>query len=572
VIFSPGRVRSAVASGGLLERDQELAVLRGALDRAAEGAGEAVLVEGPAGIGKTALLAMIAAEARGSGARVLQGRGGEYERDFPFGVARQVFEPAIAALDPATRAHVFSGAAALAAPVLVGGEAESSGEDRTFATLHGLFWLAVNLAEQSPLLIAVDDLHWADAPSLRFLHYLVRRLEGLRIGLVGCARPGESSPSPTLLAQLAAEPLTAVVRPAPLSVDAVAKLIVDELGREPDLAFAEACLAVTGGTPFLVHELLRALAEDGTPPTRSGAERIPELGPSTVAHATLLRLAHLPPAAPLLAQAVSVLGPFAERRLAAALAGVDLKEALQAEDALVAIEVLGEGEPLTFSHPIVRTAVYEDLAPGRRAAMHARAAELLSAEAADPDAAAAHLMLAAPTGSADVVERLRAAASAALARGAPESAVSYLTRALSEGVEAEDRVELLLELGSAERLIDPRGAAGHLAEVIRISDDPATRARASIVLAVLLTFSGRWQDSLGVVDASLADLGDEHRELAVALRGFAAAFAAYDPEYVERYDAWRALLLDALEQNVPTAYAPAMITTLVDASAGRARR
>ena len=103
--------------------------------------------------------------------------------------------------------------------------------DRSFAVLHGLYWLTANLAEQRPLLIAVDDLHWADAPSLRFLLYLTRRLPGLPVALVACARPGEATPEPTVLAQLAAEPAATLVRPPALSEHAIGALIRAAMGR-----------------------------------------------------------------------------------------------------------------------------------------------------------------------------------------------------------------------------------------------------------------------------------------------------------------------------------------------------
>ena len=140
---------------------------------------EIVLIEGPAGIGKSRLLAEVRANAAERGLRPLACRASELERDFPFGVARQLFEAVLS--DPAQREQALAGAAAPAETVFSETTAPSGGE---FAALHGLFWLAANLSATGPLLLAIDDLHWCDAGSLRFIAYLAQRLEGLPIAVV----------------------------------------------------------------------------------------------------------------------------------------------------------------------------------------------------------------------------------------------------------------------------------------------------------------------------------------------------------------------------------------------------
>ena len=112
----------------------------------------------------------------------------ELERDHSFGVVRQLLEPAVVRADAERREALLEGAASLAAPAV--GLAAGGAGDR-FAVLHGLYWLVANLAalEDRPLLLVVDDLQWADAPSLGFLAYLVRRLEGLPVAVAAAARP-----------------------------------------------------------------------------------------------------------------------------------------------------------------------------------------------------------------------------------------------------------------------------------------------------------------------------------------------------------------------------------------------
>src|SRR6266567_9228436 len=155
------------AAPHLLEREGELAQLGALVDAAREGAGRLVLVEGGAGIGKTRLLAAARERGEEAGMEVLHARGGELEREFPFGVVRQLFGPALAGGGNAERRDVLSGAAGLASPLFSGDyltDRTSTKADSAFATLHGLFWLTSNLAARRPLVLAIDDLHWADKP------------------------------------------------------------------------------------------------------------------------------------------------------------------------------------------------------------------------------------------------------------------------------------------------------------------------------------------------------------------------------------------------------------------------
>ena len=167
----------------LLEREGELTTLAAAVAEAADGDGTVVLIQGPAGVGKTRLLAGARSSARHAGMHVLEARGAVLERDFAFGVARQLFEQTTLAAEGDERDALFAGAAGLAER-LVGDGGSGFGPDdgdAEFAALHGLYWLTANLADRGPLLLSVDDAHWADSSSLRFLGYLSRRLEGLPV-------------------------------------------------------------------------------------------------------------------------------------------------------------------------------------------------------------------------------------------------------------------------------------------------------------------------------------------------------------------------------------------------------
>ena len=173
-------------------------------------------------------------------------RAGELERDFSYGVVRQLFESPVAG---AEGAGLLTGAAALAGPVLdIARVGESGAADPSHGTLHGLYWLTANVAERGPVLISVDDLHWCDQPSLRYLVYLVRRLEGLRVLLLATTRP-ESDPDPGLIDQLANDPATTTIRLRALSLGGVATLLASRLGSSRSRSSAPPCMSVRRATP-----------------------------------------------------------------------------------------------------------------------------------------------------------------------------------------------------------------------------------------------------------------------------------------------------------------------------------
>jgi predicted ATPase len=167
--------------GDLVEREAELSACDSLLDAARGGRGSLLVIEGPAGIGKTRLIHEARARAEATGMHPLGARGGELERDFPFGVVRQLFEPLVASCADRERDQLLSGAARFAERALSDRllERDADGDDASYATLHGLYWLAANVADRSPLLIAVDDAHWSDAASQHSLAYLIKRIEDL---------------------------------------------------------------------------------------------------------------------------------------------------------------------------------------------------------------------------------------------------------------------------------------------------------------------------------------------------------------------------------------------------------
>jgi predicted ATPase len=322
----------------LLERERELEELRRALSEARAGRGRVVLVEGVAGLGKTSLLRATLDAAAEEGFTCLRARATELERDFAYGCVRQLLEPAIAG-DPAGD-RLFAGAAALAKPLFAptGAALPTPAPDGLFSMLHGLYWLVDNLAAEVPVVLAVDDLHLADAESQRLLEYLSPRVDGLRLAVLASTRAGEEATA--TIARLAAAPETTVVRPLPLSVEAAAALCERLLGATVAREFAAACREATGGIPFFLEALLREAAEQQPAPEGSQAECVRALGPSTVARAVLLRLSGMPPATSRLVRAVAVLGDGASLSTVAAFAEIPEDEAARAADLLAGLSIL----------------------------------------------------------------------------------------------------------------------------------------------------------------------------------------------------------------------------------------
>jgi DNA-binding CsgD family transcriptional regulator len=557
----------------LLERDAELATIDAVISTAP---GDRLLaIEGPPGIGKTSLVGEAKTRAEEAGMQVLGARGSELERAFAYGVVRQLFEPFLARLPAEERAELLAGAAALAAPVFDPVQlAAESAADAPLASLHGLYWLAANVAARRSLLVAVDDLHWCDLPSLRWLAYLLPRMEGLSLVIVVGLRSGEPGEDPGVLAQIVSDPLATVIRPAPLTTDAAARLVRETLSPDAEDAFCAACHQETGGNPQLLRELVHEIAAEGLAPIEENARRLRELEARAGSRAMSVRLSRLPPEATRLAQAVALLGDDADPRHAAALADLDEQAASGAAAALARVDVLRPQRPFAFVHPLIRAAVYETLAPVDRDMGHARAARLLGDAGADPERVAAHLLLAPPAADSRVVATLREAARRAGARGASESAVAYLRRALAEPPADADRAELLLELGSAETHVSGEAAVEHLQEAHALFDDPIRRAEVSLLLGHELLLLLRGGEADAVFTHALDELAGADAELERLLEGWLIDNDWFAPSLhhkaVERLERVRSrpadatagekLLLSELALHDARAGAPAAVT------------
>jgi DNA-binding CsgD family transcriptional regulator len=468
----------------LLERGREIASLEDVLDRVARGAGSVLAIEGEPGIGKTELLAAAGDMARERSMSVHLARGSEHERSFGYGVVRELAE-SIARRANGGIGPPGAGDSARDLVDLLDPANDDPPADLLVA--RGVLELAAAVGSERPLLLAVDDLHWADLPSLRVLLYIGRRIAELPVLLCVATRSaGRQDPASPLIDAVLTEAGDLVLHPAPLSADGVRQIVTQALGEGAQPAFSEACREATGGNPLLLRELLRGLATKGIEPSAREVGSILGVGVRAVSRTVRMRLTHLPEPATRLARAAAALGDGAPLAQAARVAGLDEETAFDAGAGLGQLEILTGGSRAVFVHPLVREAVLSELTAAEAASLHESAAAMLTELDAAPERIAEHLLHSPPRGSVERSRILRHAANAAATRGDPLAAAQLLARALQEPASDSDHVPILLELAAAEWFIDINAATAHVRDALNRIDDPQARAAAAVQLADLL--------------------------------------------------------------------------------------
>jgi DNA-binding CsgD family transcriptional regulator len=499
-----------VEAEGLLERDRDLAAIEAALDAAATDLGRVVAIEGPAGIGKTRLLEAARTMAQDRGFRVLSARAGERERGFSWGVVRHLFEPVLGSATPEERERLWEGAAAGGQALFEGPATDGAVGDSSFAIQHALFWLTANLSAEQPVLIAVDDLHWCDAPSLGFVDYLARQLEGLPIAVAGTLRPNEPGADEALIGSFVTGPAVERIEPRSLSEEGSASVLRREMDGAVRPEVARVCFEATRGNPLLLNELARGLRSTGGELDAADADAIVALGSRAVARTVDMRLQPAGEEPRRLAEAAAVLGENQPIARAIELAGLGDREGDDAAMALSRIDVLQPGTAIRFVHPVVRSAVYERIGPRERARLHAESARILKAAGSSQQEVAGHLIGVDPSGDPDVVETLREAARRAVAGGDLRAATAFLRRAMEEPPPAEERVAVLAELGAAEALVDIEASVVHLREALEQTAEPEGRAAIAEILALGLQFQDRFAEGAEIAREVLAELEPRH--------------------------------------------------------------
>lgn len=551
---------------GLLERESELGAVGAALDRL----GQAVrapsvrerllIVTGPAGLGKTSLLNAVRTGAAARGLRVLEARGGEQEQGLAFRVMRGLLRPALMELDEAERERLLGGwreivgpavgipavdAPAVGAPTSAavdgvasdgpsdappggpsGGAAAEPGAEPPAPFVppdpqgvqDGLDWVVTSLAmNHGPLVLVVDDCHWADAQSLAWIGSYASRLADVPILLVLAYRPDEV---PSTAREFLAIPQENGVRPlklAPLTPEAVAEVVrrfYADGGARVEEAFGREVWAVTGGNPFETVELVAKARDQGLAPAEAAWPRLRELADDTSGNGLIARVKRLGSAAEQLSWAVAVLGIGTPLKLAAQVATLDPAGAETAAERLRVERVLTGGQVLEFIHPLVATAVYRSIPEELRSELHEAAAWALTDLGRSPTDAARHWLEVPPSGKSAVVEQLRLAAAQFMRAGAPAAAQRCLRRAVAEPPEPHVRAEVQLALATSTLLYDPAATVTELRAALADPELTETqREDATVLLVQSLAHSDRLEEAAELVTAEVARAADPRSRL-----------------------------------------------------------
>jgi DNA-binding CsgD family transcriptional regulator/tetratricopeptide (TPR) repeat protein len=465
-----------------LEREAEIHQLAEVLRSAQAGAGQVCLIEGPSGIGKSRLLKACAEQAEAAHFRVARVLCSELTSEYPFGVVHNLFGPILKRADATSRAQALQGPAVLAEPVFSSGTATDE-----FAVLHGLYWLTLNLAEQGPLAILIDDVPWADPLSQRFFAYLAERIDDLPVALVATIRSGDAGAASPWVTSVSSAVTSPVIRPAELSRQAVRALLAKDLPQTTvDKELVDGVMQRTGGNPFFVVALTDAMRLDDAPIQST---------PEQIRWHMSRRLARLGTSALALAKAGAVLGRDTPLRVVTQLAAIADDEAVMAAESLLSVHILQSSDPVVFNHSIVREAIYGGLDTEERLVLHANAAQILSNADEEPEVIAEHVLLSSKTDQSWAREALHDAGRAAARKGAPAAALRYLRRAVDATDPEAVSPSLLLEVGLAEAASGEVASLQHFERALTMVTDPREQADALFSLGAALYRFGRYGEA-----------------------------------------------------------------------------
>ncbi|MFF8593778.1 ATP-binding protein [Streptomyces sp. NPDC015220] len=501
------------ASASLWERDEEVTAVQRAVDALCdEGttAGGLLVFQGEAGLGKTALLAETRRIAERRGCTVWTARGGEILRSVPFNVVRQLLRPALMSLlEEEARDYLgeWYGIAGPALGITEPGDRQADPQ----GVCEGLVHVARRLAgRQWPLVLMIDDAHWADEETLHWLAAFVERLADLPVLLVVARRPGGTGgESARLLDAVAAA--AGVSDLSSLSPDATAGLTRAVLGPHADAPFCREVWAVTDGNPYDTVELLAKVRDGELQPVEARAAELRDLNRSARGGGIVARLEELGVDATRFAWAAAILGTDISVDLVARLATMDRADAARCAERLRGARILTEPDPATargddgdleFVHPLIATAVYNSIPDALRTAMHGIAAQVVTDSGRGAAAASRHLIEVHPDDDEELVDQLRQAAREHLAVGAPEAARRCLERALREPPTPEVHPRVLHELGCATLLTAPATTIEHLRLALSMPglDGPA-RVDAVWRLSQAMLHNNQLEEAVRTVEA-----------------------------------------------------------------------
>ena len=500
-------------AGALVGRESEMALLTGLIKEAAKGRGSAVLIEGEPGIGKSALVRAALAEAPEAGCQVFWGAGDELGQALPllpFLDGLRVREPSA---NPRRTTIVR---------LLRGEVATDRGTDVPAVLAEQLLALVAEQCAVRPTILVVDDLQWADQASITLWGRLARSVRQVPLLLVGMMRPAPQRDDLLALRRVAGD--AARLQLTGLTGTAVSDLVADLAGGRPDgnlLRLADGA----AGNPLYLTEIVAALDRSSSLTiTEAGAAEVASgSAPGSLSAAIADRLGFVAGPAREVLRAAALLGmDFAVPDLAIVL-GRSVADLIPAVDEACAVGVLAEsGYGLGFRHPLIRAALYDEMAVPVRAAWHRDAGRALAEAGAPPDRVARQ-MLRAVGGPGDATEPMDewmldwlARTADPLVGQAPGVAAELLTRAVaSSPADSAQHGWLASRLADAFYRIGDRAAAEQVANrALDHAAEPDLLVDLHWTLAQCRMLAGESAESLATLDRALASPGISARHRA----------------------------------------------------------
>ena len=581
----PSEEAESVAAGEIIGRERELEQTMAAVDEARGGRGNMLFLVGEPGIGKTRVAEELSTYARVRGARVIWGRCHEGDRAPSFWPWVEAIREYVRDADPVgLRWQLGARGPELAKLVdeiaeLVGKSAETEAdldENGRFRLFDAVAGFLTDASRSRPLVVVLDDLHWADPSSLDLLKFTSAQLAGSGLLIVGTYRDvelGRHEALSTTLGDLAAGDRTQTLRLRGLDSDGVGAIIAASTGSEPSPALVRAVWERTEGNPFFVGEVVRLLLADGD--LETGAAEQAVAIPQGARDAVSRRLEALRPETNELLAVAAVAGREFEPAVIEAASGKgegDVARALsEAMEARIVSARATAPDWLSFAHAIVRETIYAGIETAERAALHRRVGEALEvAHTGDLDGflddLARHFAEAASDGHPEkAIDYSIRAAELATTRLAHEDAALDYARALEllgDG-ERERRLELGLALARSRylggRLAEGRQAYESAAATARELGDSAALAQAALGMA-LTAIAGVVDEPLAaLLEEALEAVGPEDSTIRVELLGaIAGALIWSDPQGAAR-DAGTEALAIARRLGDDNALAAALI-------------
>ena len=536
----------------LLDRERETWTIRKLIADVEQRRSGLLVIDGGAGTGKTALLNHLVGLARQGTAQVLFASGSRRAPQRPYDTLRELFEPAQIELS------ILNSAAPTGAEPTIWFQhglgfrtTEPRSLDEDFAALCVA---TLNLTEQRPLILVIDDLQWVDSQSLSWLVYLARRSAGSALLIATTMTSGEPAVDNSLIDGLR-ETLTCVtMHPEPLSAGAVRQLVESRRRMPADDPFIAACMEVTRGNAGLVAELCRLLTAEGIAPTAAAVPALAGLHSPRIADYVARRLHRLAPHTLDVARAVTVLGDEVAIELVADLCSLEESVCSDAVATLVEFGLLQGATTVSFADAIIGRSLYHRLSARERRRLHGTAARLLAERGAhSPRQLAEHLLALGTTTDPEAVDLLCKAAVSLAAAGELDLSIACLERAIHGSLSPGHRARLALQLGIALGPHDVRDSIRHLRHAEAVIVGKQSRATVAWHLATGLAVQGDFPAAVEVLDGHLAAMDTPDEDLS----GYRHLLSMVDGKPLAADDAG-----DPVEEASPVGAAQGIITAI----------